>query len=195
MREPDSARYVGRWPVTWDLILRRLDAASTEQEANEAAKTFRWWAGAGKIAALEIPCPFAKSLPNRGCQSPCRPLLRRELPFFLLPGRGLTLLLLRVDNVGHCGPGEPSGPFSVNCSDPSCTETGRWFPRKNFCDMPPSVRTWRSFRATRKAAQYGGAWPNDGFGAPSSPGSRIRSGQKAAAKEGRIGDLKTPLRS
>jgi len=52
--------------VTWDLILRRLDAASTEQEANEAAKTFRWWAGAGRIAALEIPCPFAKSLPKSG---------------------------------------------------------------------------------------------------------------------------------
>jgi hypothetical protein len=31
--------------VTRDLILRCLNAASTEQEANEAAKTFRWWAG------------------------------------------------------------------------------------------------------------------------------------------------------
>jgi hypothetical protein len=26
------------------LILRRLDAASTEQENGEAAKSFRWWA-------------------------------------------------------------------------------------------------------------------------------------------------------
>jgi hypothetical protein len=37
--------YVGRWPVTRDLILRRLNTASTEQEASEAARTFRWWAG------------------------------------------------------------------------------------------------------------------------------------------------------
>ena len=37
--------YVGRWPVTRDLILRRLNAATTDQEASEAAKTFRWWAG------------------------------------------------------------------------------------------------------------------------------------------------------
>jgi hypothetical protein len=36
--------YAGRWPATRDLILRRLNAASTEQEAGEAAKTFRWWA-------------------------------------------------------------------------------------------------------------------------------------------------------
>ena len=36
--------YVGRWPATRNLILRRLSAASTEQEAGEAAKTFRWWA-------------------------------------------------------------------------------------------------------------------------------------------------------
>ena len=36
--------YIGRWPVTRDLILRRLNAASTEQETGEAAKTFRWWA-------------------------------------------------------------------------------------------------------------------------------------------------------
>jgi hypothetical protein len=36
--------YIGRWPVTQDLILRRLNAASTEQETGEAAKTFRWWA-------------------------------------------------------------------------------------------------------------------------------------------------------
>jgi hypothetical protein len=27
-----------------DLILRRLNSASTEQETGEAAKTFRWWA-------------------------------------------------------------------------------------------------------------------------------------------------------
>jgi hypothetical protein len=39
------AGYVGRWPMTRDLILRRLNAASTEQEASEAAKTFCWWAG------------------------------------------------------------------------------------------------------------------------------------------------------
>jgi len=26
------------------LILRRIDAASTEQETREAAKTFHWWA-------------------------------------------------------------------------------------------------------------------------------------------------------
>jgi hypothetical protein len=36
--------YIGRWPVTRDLILRRLNAASTEQETGEAATTFRWWA-------------------------------------------------------------------------------------------------------------------------------------------------------
>jgi hypothetical protein len=36
--------YGGRWPATRDLILRRLNAASTEQETGEAAKTFRWWA-------------------------------------------------------------------------------------------------------------------------------------------------------
>ena len=36
--------YIGRWPVTRDLILRRLNAASTEQETGEVAKTFRWWA-------------------------------------------------------------------------------------------------------------------------------------------------------
>ena len=36
--------YVGRWPATRDLILRRLNAASTEQETGEAATTFRWWA-------------------------------------------------------------------------------------------------------------------------------------------------------
>jgi len=36
--------YAGRWPATRDLILRRLIAASTEQETDDAAKTFRWWA-------------------------------------------------------------------------------------------------------------------------------------------------------
>jgi hypothetical protein len=36
--------YVGRRPRTRDLILRRLDAASTEQETGDAARSFRWWA-------------------------------------------------------------------------------------------------------------------------------------------------------
>ena len=36
--------YDGRWPATQDLILRRLAAASTEQENGDAATTFRWWA-------------------------------------------------------------------------------------------------------------------------------------------------------
>jgi hypothetical protein len=36
--------YDGRWPATRDLILRRLNAASTEHETDDAAKTFRWWA-------------------------------------------------------------------------------------------------------------------------------------------------------
>jgi hypothetical protein len=36
--------YDGRWPATRDLILRRLNSASTEQETDDAAKTFRWWA-------------------------------------------------------------------------------------------------------------------------------------------------------
>ena len=36
--------YAGRRPATRDLILRRLNAASTEQETGEAAKAFRWWA-------------------------------------------------------------------------------------------------------------------------------------------------------
>ena len=36
--------YGGRWPATRNLILRRLDAASSEQEMGEAAKSFRWWA-------------------------------------------------------------------------------------------------------------------------------------------------------
>ena len=36
--------YAGRRPATRDLILRRLNAASTEQETGEAAKSFRWWA-------------------------------------------------------------------------------------------------------------------------------------------------------
>jgi hypothetical protein len=37
-------KYVGRRPATRDLILRRLNTASTEQETSEAANTFRWWA-------------------------------------------------------------------------------------------------------------------------------------------------------
>jgi len=37
-------RYAGHRPATRDLILRRLNAASTEQETGEAAKSFRWWA-------------------------------------------------------------------------------------------------------------------------------------------------------
>ena len=36
--------YGGHRPATRDSILRRLIAASTEQETGEAAKTFRWWA-------------------------------------------------------------------------------------------------------------------------------------------------------
>jgi hypothetical protein len=44
----DAARFmrdhVGRWPVTRDLMLRRLSTASTEQETDDAAKSFRWWA-------------------------------------------------------------------------------------------------------------------------------------------------------
>jgi hypothetical protein len=36
--------YAGRRPATRDLILRRLNAASTEQESGEAAKIFCWWA-------------------------------------------------------------------------------------------------------------------------------------------------------
>jgi hypothetical protein len=36
--------YPGRWPATRNLILRRLDAASTEEETGDAANTFRWWA-------------------------------------------------------------------------------------------------------------------------------------------------------
>ena len=36
--------YAGRRPATRDLILRRLTAASSEQETGEAAKSFRWWA-------------------------------------------------------------------------------------------------------------------------------------------------------
>ncbi len=35
--------YVGRRPVMRDLILRRLSAASTEQEIADAARSFRWW--------------------------------------------------------------------------------------------------------------------------------------------------------
>jgi hypothetical protein len=36
--------YDSRWPATRDLILRRIDAASTEREIDDAARTFRWWA-------------------------------------------------------------------------------------------------------------------------------------------------------
>ncbi len=36
--------YRGRWPSTERLILRRLAAASTDQERDAAAETFRWWA-------------------------------------------------------------------------------------------------------------------------------------------------------
>jgi hypothetical protein len=36
--------YVGRRPVTRDLILRRLSDASTKEETGEAAARFRWWA-------------------------------------------------------------------------------------------------------------------------------------------------------
>jgi hypothetical protein len=36
--------YVGSRPRIRDLILRRLNTASTEHEAGEAAKSFRWWA-------------------------------------------------------------------------------------------------------------------------------------------------------
>jgi hypothetical protein len=46
--------YNGRWPATEVLILRRLEAASTEQETGDAAKTFRWWAGMeGLLSRLE----------------------------------------------------------------------------------------------------------------------------------------------
>jgi hypothetical protein len=37
-------QYVGSRPRIRDVILRRLNAATTEQEAGEAAKSFRWWA-------------------------------------------------------------------------------------------------------------------------------------------------------
>ena len=36
--------YAGRRPATRDTILRRLRAASSEQEASDAVKSFRWWA-------------------------------------------------------------------------------------------------------------------------------------------------------
>jgi hypothetical protein len=36
--------YVGRWPATRDLMLRRLSTASTEQETDDAVRSFRWWA-------------------------------------------------------------------------------------------------------------------------------------------------------
>jgi hypothetical protein len=37
-------KYAGRRPAIRDVILRRLVAASTEQETTDAAKSFRWWA-------------------------------------------------------------------------------------------------------------------------------------------------------
>jgi hypothetical protein len=37
-------QYAGRRPATRDSILRRIMAASSEQETDEAAKSFRWWA-------------------------------------------------------------------------------------------------------------------------------------------------------
>jgi hypothetical protein len=44
----DAARfmrgYVGRWPTTRDLMLRRLSTAETEQETDDAVRSFRWWA-------------------------------------------------------------------------------------------------------------------------------------------------------
>jgi hypothetical protein len=36
--------YAGHRPATRDSILRRLTAASSEQETGDAAKSFRWWA-------------------------------------------------------------------------------------------------------------------------------------------------------
>jgi hypothetical protein len=39
-----SEQYAGRRPATGDSILRRIMAASSEQETDEAAKRFRWWA-------------------------------------------------------------------------------------------------------------------------------------------------------
>ena len=36
--------YAGRRLATRDSILRRLTAASSEKEAGEAVKSFRWWA-------------------------------------------------------------------------------------------------------------------------------------------------------
>jgi hypothetical protein len=44
----DAARvlraYTGHRPATRDSIMRRLAAASSEQQSCEAAKSFRWWA-------------------------------------------------------------------------------------------------------------------------------------------------------
>jgi hypothetical protein len=36
--------YTGNRPATRDSILRRLTAASSEQQSCEAVKSFRWWA-------------------------------------------------------------------------------------------------------------------------------------------------------
>ena len=36
--------YAGRRPRIRDVILRRLTAASNEDEAGEAVRSFRWWA-------------------------------------------------------------------------------------------------------------------------------------------------------
>jgi len=36
--------HISRWPATRDLMLRRLSTASTEQETDDAVRSFRWWA-------------------------------------------------------------------------------------------------------------------------------------------------------
>jgi hypothetical protein len=57
VRSLDDARgvlreYMGRRPITRDLILRRLVGASTKQETSEAARAFRWWAEQEGLLAL-----------------------------------------------------------------------------------------------------------------------------------------------
>jgi hypothetical protein len=58
--------YAGRRPATRDSILRRLTAASSEQEAGEAAKSFRWfqpkWLACVATAAENARPPPAGSL-------------------------------------------------------------------------------------------------------------------------------------
>ena len=44
--------YVGRWPATRDLMLRRLSTAATEEETDDAARSFRWWA---EMEGLLVP--------------------------------------------------------------------------------------------------------------------------------------------